>query len=293
MDLAGNSDRQGQPNKVIKRRTLITKDYWQRFEQRIDRVWPQASRQAASQSSRSDRHTQQLPIQQSTSITPGIDDLLTIHDAVLAGESELLTNILKQTYGQLVLPASAGDIVTKIKRRISATNPDIDMTAPDVEQAILVEVNQQLSRTKAIKEDSEEKGISRYIQPTGATTQSIIDHDDRLVTMMMNLLVCIPPNANQQIRGQHQPISAAPSTLAAGLEELEKRIWELFNRFDSSIKVPEIRYNQDYDIHELKAVIAAIVELGNFNVSDSYQKQVRRTLTHVLDTLHHITDSRP
>ena len=85
-------------------------------------------------------------------------------------------------------------------------------------------------------------------------------------------------------------LSAQLRALAAGLEELEKRIWELFNKFDSSIKVPEIRYNQDYDIHELKAVIAAIVELGNFNVSDSYQKQIRRTLTHVLDTLHHITD---
>ena len=95
---------------------------------------------------------------------PGIDDLLTIHDAVLAGESELLTNILKQTYGQLVLPASAGDIVTKIKRRISATDPDIDMNSPDVEQAILVEVNQQLSRTKAIKEDSEKGHLA--VHPT-------------------------------------------------------------------------------------------------------------------------------
>lgn len=292
-------------NKVIKRRTLITKDYWQRFEQRID-LTQSHDMQMATGVTASIQHPNPTGVVTAIPYSnclfnshfnhPGIDDLLTIHDAVLAGESELLTNILKQTYGQLVLPASAGDIVTKIKRRISATDPDIDMNAPDVEQAILVEVNQQLSRTKAIKEDSEEKGISRYIQPTGATTQSIIDHDDRLVTMMMKLygfLVGVHTTQRESAESKsvdNISLSAQLRALAAGLEELEKRIWELFNRFDSSIKVPEIRYNQDYDIHELKAVIAAIVELGNFNVSDSYQKQVRRTLTHVLDTLHHITD---
>lgn len=292
-------------NKVIKRRTLITKDYWQRFEQRMDitsnREMPMATGVTASKKYPN-------PTGVVTAIPysnclfnahfnhPGIDDLLTIHDAVLAGESELLTNILKQTYGQLVLPASAGDIVTKIKRQLATADPNVDLNDAAVEEMVRLEVNQQLSRTKAIKEDEGEKGISRYIQPTGATTQSIIDHDDRLVTMMMKLygfLVGVHTTQRESAESKsvdNISLSAQLRALASGLEEVEKRIWVLFNSFDSSIKVPEIKYNQDYDIHELKAVIASIVELGNFNVSDSYQKQVKKTLTHVLDTLHHITD---
>jgi len=117
---------------------------------------------------------------------PPIDDLLTIHDAVLAGESELLTNILKQTYGQLVLPSSTSSMVNRIKARLLKGNEG-NFNTEAMDTQIIREVSTTLSRTKAIIEMEEEKGTARYIQPEGATIESIIRHDDRLIGLMMRL----------------------------------------------------------------------------------------------------------
>ena len=132
---------------------------------------------------------------------PSIDDVLTIHDAVLHSESELVTNILKQTYGQLVLPASTNVMAQRIKSRLVQENPNMNINDPQVQAVIRQEVNLVLSRTKHLTEDSDERGTARYIQPAGANIETIIKADDRLVNMIIKLYGLLQHTTSKLLAG--------------------------------------------------------------------------------------------
>lgn len=290
----------------IRRRTLYTKTYWQTYDQILDdgnanmpdynrvRISPQYPNAIG-----------RVPVLAYTSVLfnqyfnrPAIDDILTIHDAVLRSESELLTNILKQTYGQLVLPSSASAIASRIKMKIATNNPNVDLNSDEIQSIIKQEVNIELSRTKHVSEDAEEKGTARYIQPAGANIDNIINTDDRLIRLMIQLYGFLVGSATTQRESAESKsvdnisLAAQLSSIALQLQELENKIWEFFSEYDSTIKRPEVEYNKDYDIHELKATIAALVELFNVDGGKKYQEEVKRVAVHVLDSLHRIPDDR-
>jgi len=60
--------------------------------------------------------------------------------------------------------------------------------------------------------------------------------------------------------------------------------------YDPTVQVPKIEYNTNYNINELNAVIAGMVELVNLDCGDEYNRQLRRTAVDVLNSLHHIPD---
>lgn len=287
----------------IKRRTLYTKEYWQTFDTFLTAGslnTPEAHRRV------SDRHYHDLgrvPVLVYTSVLfnqyfnqPAIDDVLTIHDAVLHSESELVTNILKQTYGQLVLPASTGVIAQRIKSRLAQSNPNMNVNDPSVQDAIRQEVNLVLSRTKHITEDAEERNIARYIQPAGANIETIIKADDRLVNMIIRLYgFMIGTETGQRESAESKSadnisLAAQLTSIATRLEELELQVWEMLSIYDPTISVPTVIYNKNYDINELKSVIAALVELVNIDAGVNYQREVKRTALHVLDRIKRISD---
>lgn len=290
----------------IRRRTLYTKTYWQTFDQVLDDgnagvVDYNRIRVGTPQPNEIGK----VPVLAYTSVLfnqyfnrPAIDDILTIHDAVLRSESELLTNILKQTYGQLILPSSASAIASRVKMKIATNNPDIDLNSDEVHNIIKQEVNIELSRTKHISEDAEERGTARYIQPAGANIDNIINTDDRLIRLMIQLYGFLVGSATTQRESAESKsvdnisLAAQLSSIALQLEELENKIWKFFSAYDSTITCPEIEYNKDYDIHELKATISALVELFNVDGGTKYQEEVKRTAVHVLDRLHRIPDTR-
>ncbi|NCA78110.1 MAG: hypothetical protein EOM90_17430 [Alphaproteobacteria bacterium] len=286
---------------VKKRRTLYTKTYWQTFDAILDDGGKSYANKDLIVSEKHPNKINRVPVIPYTNIMfqpyfnhPPIDDILTINDAVLAGESELLTNILKQTYGQLVLPASAEKLVNRIRMKLMKADPDLDINSDAVRKVIAQEVNIELSRTKAIMEDAEERNIARYIQPSGANITNIIDHDDRLTGLMMKLygfLVGVHTTQKESAESKsvdNISLAAQLSAIAARLEELENNIWQMFREYDSSITIPKIEYNRDYDINELKSVIAAIVELVNINAGEAYKKEVKLACVDVLDRIHTI-----
>jgi len=287
--------------KLIKKRTLYTKTYYQVFSAII--ASPTASvKNNEIRVGRKIRNTiGVVPVIPYSDLlfdkdfnTPEIADILTIYDAILAGESELLTNILKQTYGQLVLPMSSHSMVSKVKARLSEAG--IDPNSPATTAIITQEIGMELSRTKAIYEDEGEKQIARYIQPAGATTESIINHNDRLLALTMKItgfLVGVSTTQRESADSKavdNASLAAQLIRIASRLEELELNIWKLFNMFDPSIQVPKVVYSKDYDIHEFKAVIAGIVELANVNGGDNFKQQVLRTAVHAMDSIHRIPD---
>lgn len=287
----------------IKRRTLYTKEYWQTFDTYMNSSVPITPSNHVRVGDRHYHDLGRVPVMAYTSVLfnkyfnqPSIDDVLTIHDAVLHSESELVTNILKQTYGQLVLPASTGIIAQRIKSRLAQSNPNLNVNDPQVQDAIRQEVNLVLSRTKHITEDAEERNIARYIQPAGANIETIIKADDRLVNMIIRLYgFMIGSETTQRESAESKSadnisLAAQLTSIASRLEELELKVWEMLSIYDSTITIPEVSYNKNYDINELKSVIAALVELVNIDAGENYQKEVKRTALHVLDRIKRIND---
>lgn len=289
---------------VKRRRTLYTKEYWQTFDVIIEDGQNTVPSSTVIASSPHFHDLGRVPVLPYTSVLfnqyfnqPSIDDVLTIHDAVLHSESELVTNILKQTYGQLVLPASTNIIAQRIRSRLAQDNPNLNANDPVVQEVIRQELNVVLSRTKHIIEDSEERGIARYIQPAGANIDTIIKADDRLVNMIIKLygfLVGVETTQRESAESKSADnisLAAQLTAIATRLEELEIKIWEMLSIYDSTVSIPEITYNKNYDINELKSVIAALVELVNLDIGDNYQKEVKRTALYVLDRLKHVDDA--
>lgn len=285
------------------RRTLYTKDYWQKFERKLYDEGFKGQDMGIIEYDPVPNKLGKVPVIPYTSMlpeglitVPPIDDLLTIHDAVLAGESELLTNILKQTYGQLVLPASSSVIVNRIKAKLVDADSTIDLSSSDVEAIISREVNTVLSRTKAIMEGEEEKQTARYIQPAGATIDSIITHDDRLMSVMMRLygfLMGVHTTQRESAESKsvdNISLASQLASIASGLEDLETRLWQMMNEYDGSIGEPKVTYNTNFDIHELNAIVAGIAELVNLDCGKEYARQLKRTAVNVLNSIHHISD---
>lgn len=286
-----------------RRRTLYTKTYWQTFDIILDGgdgIEPMPNVIVGIKHP----HTLgRVPVMAYTTVLfnkyfdqPSIDDVLTIHDAVLHSESELVTNILKQTYGQLVLPSSTNIVAQRVKSRLAQNDPTLNINDPHVQEIIRQEVNLVLSRTKHITEDAEERGTARYIQPAGANIETIIKADDRLVNMIIKLygfMVGVETGQRESAESKSADnisLAAQLTSIATRLEELEMKIWEMLSVYDSTISIPQINYNKNYDINELKSVIATLVELVNIDAGENYQKEVLRTALHVLDRIRRVRD---
>ena len=286
---------------LIKKRTLYTKTFYQVFSAVVASPFTVTKESGIKVGPQMPNKIKRVPVLPYSELiydkdfnTPEIADILTIYDAMLAGESELLTNILKQTYGQLVLPMSSHSIVSKVKARLSQDG--IDVKSKNATAIIMQEVGMELSRTKAIYEDGDERTIARYIQPAGATTESIITHDDRLIALTMKITgflvgVATTQRASADSKAiDNASLAAQLTRIASRLQDMEWNIWKLFNLFDSSVTVPDIHYNKDYDVHEFNAVITGLVELTNINGGPEYKRQVKRTAVHAMDSIHHISD---
>jgi hypothetical protein len=286
-----------------KRRTLYTKEFWQTFDIILDGGEGVNPTPSVIVGNRHPHTLGKVPVMAYTTVLfnkyfdqPSIDDVLTIHDAVLHSESELVTNILKQTYGQLVLPASTNVMAQRIKSRLVQENPNMNINDPQVQAVIRQEVNLVLSRTKHLTEDSDERGTARYIQPAGANIETIIKADDRLVNMIIKLygfMVGVETGQRESAESKSADnisLAAQLTAIDTRLEELELKIWELLSIYDSTISMPEINYNKNYDINELKSVIATLVELVNIDAGENYQKEVMRTALHVLDRIRRVRD---
>lgn len=230
--------------------------------------------------------------------TPAIADVLTISEAVMMGESELLTNILKQTYGQLVLPMSMSAMKSRIIAKIAKDmGPEFDRCSTQVDRLVQQEVSVAVGRSKALWEDTDEVGITRYVQPDGANITSIITHNDRLINITTRLIglmtgVQTTQRASADSKAMDNAgFSAQLNNIASRLQEFEGNIWKLFKQYVPRTNIPKIEYNKNFNVHDFRAVIAGIVELANINGGQEYVKQVKRVAASTLDNIVRMSDT--
>ena len=219
--------------------------------------------------------------------TPGtghwFEDVVRISDAILNNESEAQMNIIKQMFGLLVVSENFA----------RGNRPSVQKNKNDQSKFSHI-----LARSAAIWESSEESGISRYISPTGVATNTIRQENQNLKAELFDVIGLTVIRETREIQSaeskawDHQQICQFLCSRVDLLEQTELAIWQLMNLYDPSITIPQIAYNRDFAVTDLKESIAGLLELKSFDLGKNFRQEVARTAVTLLDRCRKITAER-
>lgn len=212
------------------------------------------------------------------------DDVVDISDAILNNESEAQMNTIKQMFGLLVVPESFASNTKAI-----AEEAGDDEAAPTTVAGVI-------SRSAAIIESIEDKGISRYISPGGAENATIRAENQALIRMLFEVVGLAVSKDTKMVESAEakawdfQNVEQYMATRADVLEQCEYQAWELMAKWNPAIPLPTISYNRNFAVIDLKESIASLLELSGFNQdSDEYQREINRTAVVLLNRLRQLS----
>ena len=264
-----------------KRRRLWTREYWQLFEEDGGVVKLVAE----------NRHELgRVPLLHICEIDGyGIDavhwfeDIVRISDAILNNESEAQMNIIKQMFGLLVISEN----FARGSRNSLMQSQDSDGKFSHI-----------LARSAAIWESGEESGISRYIAPNGAETEIIRNENMHLKNELFDIagLTIIRETREKQSAESkawdHQQICQFLLNRVDLLEQTELAVWKIMNLYDPTVTVPQLAYNRDFSIVDLKESVASLLELSSVNAGTEFQHEIARAAVTLLGRYQKIAPER-
>lgn len=213
------------------------------------------------------------------------DDVVAISDAILNNESEAQMNTVKQMFGLLVVGESFANGTLKVATK-----------SGDGDEENIASV---ISRSAALIESPEDKGVSRYISPSGVETATIRSENQNLMKMMFECAMLSTSKDTRMVESAEakmwdfQSIEQYMRTRADMLEQCEYQAWELMNLWMPSIPLPTLNYNRNFAVLELKDAVATLLELSGFNLdNDDYQKEVNKTAVTLLNRLRQLSQEK-
>lgn len=267
-----NSDPFSQPVK-LRRRRLLTRETWHLFEQT-----PSGVREV-------DSGVNMTGIVPLISVTEpdgfGIggghwfEDVIHVSEAILNNESEAQMNTVKQMFGMLVVSES----FARGAQKLNASGSRAENFSATV------------ARSAAIIEAVEEKGISRFISPSGVETATIRSENEHLKRELYEIVgLALQSNSriNQSAESKAWDFQNASQFLAARadlLEQSELEAWKIMQHYDLDIPVPEVLYNRKFAIRDLNSAISGIIQLASLNMGNSFRQAVGYAATELLDAV--------
>ena len=202
-------------------------------------------------------------------------------------ESEAQMNTVKQMFGLLVVSESFANNAKAVQEQ----NFGSDGTKPSVSGII--------SRSAAIVECAEEKGVSRYISPSGVENAAIRTENQ---TLIRQLFECVGLSTSKDTRmvesaeakmWDFQNIEQYMRTRADMLEQTEIQAWQLMQKWMPSVPVPTVSYNRNFAVMDLQNSVQTLIELSSFNPENSeYQKEISRTAVTLLNRLRQMSQEK-
>ena len=203
------------------------------------------------------------------------EDVVRISDAILNNESEAQMNLVKQMFGLLVIPENFAG---------SSINPNSNTSEAR-------QFSHVIARSAAICESTEEKGISRYISPSGADTKAIRDENLMLKKELFDIVGMNAQNESnllQSAESKSWDYHSVRQFLASKvdiLEQAEIESWKIMNLDDENIRVPEVIYNRDFSVVQLENSISALLKLDSLSDSQKYHHEIEKTALFLLEKL--------
>ena len=252
----------------VRRVRLYSRDSWRIFELTSDGVSEVAS---------GENCTEEVPIIPVTEPDGfGIfsrhwfEDVVRISEAILNNESEAQMNVVKQMFGMLVV----SEAFFRGARQLSGgENPGFAST---------------VARSAAIVESSEEKGISRYISPSGVASSVIRSENLALKKELYDVVGLAVQNQSREAQTAEskewdfQNVCQFLSARADILEQAETSAWRMMQKFDSSVTVPDVIYNRKFAVRDLTGAISGLLQLSTLSADKEFENAVEQTASELL-----------
>lgn len=213
------------------------------------------------------------------------EDVVRISDAILNNESEAQMNVVKQMFGMLVVSESFARGAEKIQPR-----------KDEEESGSFAAV---VARSAALIESVEEKGISRYISPSGVETSTIRAENTRLKQELYDVVGLAIQSQSREAQTAEskawdfQNVTQFLTNRADLLEQAELRAWAIMNLWDSAVQVPEVTYNRKFAVRDLEKNIAGLLQLSNIpDAGIEFRKAALGVAVELLDAIGSIPDDR-
>ena len=213
------------------------------------------------------------------------EDVVRVSDAILNNESEAQMNIVKQMFGLLVISEGFARGARPVREPAGAGSSG-------------EKFSHVLARSAAIWESSEESGISRYISPNGAETATIRSENINLKAELFDVIGLTILRETREMQSaaskawDHQLIRQFLVNRVDLLEQAERAAWQLMHCYDPAIPVPEISYNRDFSVLDLKESIEGLLNLRNADGGIEYQREIARAALCMLDRFKKIPPER-
>ncbi len=210
------------------------------------------------------------------------EDVVRISDAIMNNQSEAQMNIIKQMFGLLVI---SENFARKSDPRRGSSHSGNE------------KFSHVLARSAAIWESPDERGISRYISPSGVENTQIREENRTLKHEMFDvvgLAVNRELNMTQSAETKAWEFQNVRQFLACRvelLEQLEMQAWQLMHKWDATIPIPQVAYNRDFTVTDLKDAVAGLLELSKISDLPAYRTQIAKTAVAMLEKYRKLTTS--
>ena len=202
------------------------------------------------------------------------EDVVRISEAILNNESEAQMNVVKQMFGMLVV----SDSFVRSSRRSDPGKGNGSFAA-------------MVARSAAIVESVEEKGISRFISPSGVENAAIREENRSLKKELYDV-VGLAVQANHQEyqtaeskAWDFQNVSQFLAARADILEQAERCAWGIMQRFDPALEVPQVNYNRKFAVRDLAASITGLLQLTQLESGPEFRKALQKSAVDLLDAV--------
>lgn len=199
------------------------------------------------------------------------EDVVRISDAILNNQSEAQMNIVKQMFGLLVVGESFFRDNTRYSKHAG------DDQKPETLSAVI-------ARSAAVSETGDEKGVTRYIAPSGVESATIREENARLKQELYDVVGLAIQSSSKEAQTAEskawdfQNISQFLSSRADLLEQAERAAWQLMAMWDKSINIPDVTYNREFAVVDFEKAVSALIQTASLpNIGIEYQKQLART----------------
>lgn len=204
------------------------------------------------------------------------EDVINVSEAILNNESEAQMNTVKQMFGMLVVSESFARGAQKLAAFSGNKGENFSAT---------------VARSAAIIEAVEEKGISRFISPSGVATDVIRKENEHLKRELYEIVGLAVQSYSRDNRSAEskawdfQNVSQFLSARADLLEQSELEAWKIMHLYDLDVPVPELHYNRKFAVRDLAGAISGVLQLADLELGPSYRRALGHAATELLDSL--------
>ena len=145
-----------------------------------------------------------------------------------------------------------------------------------------------VARSAAIVESVEEKGISRFISPSGVENAAIRTENACLKKELYDVVGLAVQSASKELQTAEskawdfQNVRQFLVSRADLLEQAERMAWHFMQKFDPGVKVPQVSYNRKFAVRDLAGSIEGLLRLKELDPGPEFRKALHRSALDLL-----------